>query len=82
MDLGKLLLRISTNPNNVDFKDFIRLVEGFGLKLKRSRGSHFMYARPGVPQLINIQNVGGKAKGYQVRQLLDIVEIYNLPLSQ
>ena len=79
MDKRQLLLRISNNPNNVDFKDFIRIIDAFGFILKRSHGSHFIYKKPGVSQLINVQNVNGKAKSYQVRQFLDILELYNLP---
>jgi predicted RNA binding protein YcfA (HicA-like mRNA interferase family) len=81
MDKRQLLLRISSNPDNVDFKDFVRIIEAFGFILKRSRGSHFMYKKPAVPQLINVQNVSGKAKGYQVKQFLDIIELYNLPFA-
>ena len=37
--------------------------------------------RPGVHELVNLQNVRGKAKAYQVRQLLQLVERYNLSLG-
>lgn len=32
----------------------------------------------GVEELLNFQNVGGKAKPYQVKQLIKIIEKYNL----
>jgi len=47
----------------------------------RIRGSHHILRRPGVPKLLNFQNVGGKAKPYQIRQLIEIVETYNLSLE-
>ena len=34
-----------------------------------------------VRELVNLQNVAGKAKPYQVQQLLEIVERYNLQLD-
>ena len=37
-----------------------------------------MFVHPTLQELVNLQEVGGKAKPYQVRQLLDLVETYNL----
>jgi hypothetical protein len=34
-----------------------------------------------LPELLNMQDVGGEAKSYQVRQLLRLVERYNLKLE-
>jgi len=34
-----------------------------------------------VRELLNLQDVAGKAKPYQVRQLLDLVERYNLSIG-
>jgi len=34
--------------------------------------------KEGIKELLNFQNVGGKAKPYQVKQFLKIVEKYNL----
>jgi len=38
--------------------------------LARQRGSHHIFRRPGSPRLLNLQDVRGMAKPYQVRQLL------------
>ena len=40
-----------------------------------------MFVHPTLRELVNLQKVGGKAKPYQVRQLLDLVERYNLQLD-
>jgi len=45
------------------------------------KGSHHIFVRPGVRELVNLQDVHSKAKPYQVRQLLDLVERYNLSLG-
>lgn len=34
-----------------------------------------------VDELVNLQNVGGQAKPYQIRQFLRLVERYNLNLE-
>jgi predicted RNA binding protein YcfA (HicA-like mRNA interferase family) len=59
-----------------------RLVEGFGFQLARINGSHHIFSHPGVNELVNIQNVRGEAKPYQVRQFLKLVESYNLQLAE
>ena len=40
-----------------------------------------IYVHPEVPELVNLQDIGGKAKPYQIRQLLQIIERYNLQLE-
>ena len=54
------------------------LARAFGFHLSRVSGSHHIFAQEGVRELVNLQDEGGKAKPYQVRQLLDLVERYNL----
>ncbi len=57
------------------------MAEAFGFQLARVKGSHHIYSHPSVPELVNLQSVNGKAKPYQVRQLLDLVGRYNLRLG-
>lgn len=77
----KLLRQILESPANVHFADFSRLVEAFGFRRERTSGSHNIYRRDGVRELINIQDVRGQAKPYQIRQFLKLVERYNLTLE-
>ncbi|MEA3427969.1 MAG: hypothetical protein U9Q84_01850 [Thermodesulfobacteriota bacterium] len=43
---------------------------------------HHIYVHRDVPELINLhQDVKGKAKPYQVKQLLQLVEKYNLQME-
>ncbi len=78
----KLLQRIINSQRNVRFKDFIALVEAFGFTLDRVRGSHFIYVHNDVDVLLNIQDVKGQAKPYQVRQFLQMIEHNNLTLGE
>ena len=68
--------------NNVAFGDMVSLVEGFGFSLARVTGSHHIFAHPAIPELVNVQSVGGEAKPYQIRQFLRLVERYNLQLEE
>jgi predicted RNA binding protein YcfA (HicA-like mRNA interferase family) len=59
----------------------VALVETFGFRLVQVSGSHHIFIHPAVDELVNLQNVKGQAKPYQVRQFLRLVERYNLRLE-
>ena len=82
MKKKKLLQKILTNSQNVKFSDMVSLVEAFGFNLSRTRGSHHIFVHPDVKELVNLQEVKGQAKPYQVRQFLKLVERYNLELEE
>jgi predicted RNA binding protein YcfA (HicA-like mRNA interferase family) len=77
----KILDRLLTGSLNTSFKDFCKLIEAFGFTLSRIRGSHHIYIHPAIDELVNVQEVGGKAKPYQIRQFLKLIEEYNLELA-
>ena len=79
----KLLARLVEGLlNNVQFGDFVSLVEGFGFELDRIRGSHHVYLHPqGQIRLVLQPRVDGTAKPYQARQLLRAVEDNRLTLE-
>jgi predicted RNA binding protein YcfA (HicA-like mRNA interferase family) len=81
MNPRKLFAKISNSQTNVRFGDLVRLAEAFGFELNRSGGSHFIYEHPDVPEHLNLQSVQGQAKPYQVRQLLKLIEQYNLEVK-
>jgi hypothetical protein len=49
--------------------------------MRRVSGSHHVFVHPEIPELINLQAVRGKAKPYQIRQFLKLVERYDLKLE-
>ena len=77
----KILQKILAGSKNIRFSDMIRLVEGFGFRLSRSEGSHYIFVHPDIPELVNLQEVKGKAKPYQIRQFLKLVERHSLKLE-
>ena len=67
--------RMRAIPQNVSYSDMYRLcVQLFGAP-RQSGGSHAVFATPwaGDPQ-VNIQDDHGKAKAYQVRQVLAAID--------
>lgn len=83
MNRKRLLLRLSRGRfNNVSFADFQDLIEGFGFQLARVSGSHHIFRHPALAEMVNLQEVAGEAKPYQIRQFLRLVERYNLKLEE
>lgn len=79
MKPAKLLRRLLDGAlRNVPFRDIRGLVEACGFRLSRVSGSHHIFEHPEVPVLLNLQEVAGEAKPYQIRQFLRLVERYNL----
>ena len=81
MNKRKLLQKILAGSKNVRFADMVSLVEAFGFHLARTDGSHHIFTHPQVPELVNLQNVKGQAKPYQIRQFLRLVERYSLEME-
>ncbi len=77
----RLIQKLLSGTKNIRFSDAQAAVEAFGFKLARISGSHHIYYHPDVPELINLQDVKGKAKPYQIKQFFEIVERYNLHLE-
>ena len=62
---------------NIDFDDLRGVLLSLGFS-ERSKGSHHIFSKPGVEELINLQRDGSKAKPYQVRQVRLIIQRNNL----
>ena len=74
----QLYEEIKRNPKNILFQRICQVAVAFGFKMRKGKGSHHIFTRPGVEELLNFQNVSGKAKPYQVKQLIKIIEKYGL----
>ncbi len=81
MKKRRLLEKALSKPASLRFLELGRLAEAHGYRLDRVRGSHHIYEHPQVPRPLNLQNVRGMAKAYQVRQLLRDIEEFNIPLQ-
>jgi len=74
----RIIEELRRNPKNVRFEHLCNLVQRFGFRFRGGKGSHRIFVREGVEELLNLQNAGGKAKPYQVRQFIKLVDKYNL----
>ncbi len=81
MNPRKLLNKALSSPANLRFEEACSLARAFGFHLSRVSGSHHIFAHPNVRELVNLQDVRGRAKPYQVKQLIALVERYNLSLG-
>ena len=83
MNRRRLLRKLASGSlRNVAFSDLRNLIEGFGFQLDRVTGSHHIFVHPDIPELVNLQEVKGEAKPYQIRQFLRLVERYNLRMEE
>ena len=71
----KLLEQMRRESANVRFNDLKKLCETYFGKPRQDGSSHAIFKTPwpGDPR-VNIQNAKGKAKPYQVRQVLQAIE--------
>jgi hypothetical protein len=73
--ITELLKRMLENPNNVKFSDLCKVCDHYFGEARQKGTSHRIYKTPwaGDPR-VNIQDGKGKAKFYQVRQVLKAIE--------
>jgi hypothetical protein len=69
------LAQMNRNPKDVRFSDLCKVCDHYFGEPRQSGSSHRLYKTPwqGDPR-INIQNHKGKAKAYQVKQVLLALE--------
>ena len=78
-DIVKILKEMKINPQGIRFRDLQKVCEHYFGEARQSGSSHCIYKTPwaGDPR-INIQNHKGKAKPYQVKQVLLAIEKYEV----
>lgn len=66
------------SDHNVGFTTLRTLLFTLGFR-ERVRGDHHIFTRESVVEILNLQPLpGGKAKGYQVRQVRNVIVRYKL----
>ena len=75
----KTLLQIlrGSSDSNVSFDDLRSLLCHLGFD-ERIRGSHHIFTKEGVEEILNLQPIGAKAKAYQVKQVRGVLVRYKL----
>ena len=73
--IEKIIEMMRREPGNVSFNDFKKVCVSYFGKPRQDGSSHAIFKTPwpGDPR-VNIQNAKGKAKPYQVRQVLQAID--------
>ena len=74
-DIEDIYAQMKRNPKGIRFNDLSKVCEHFFGEPRQSGSSHKVFKTPwqGDPR-VNIQNAKGKAKPYQVRQVLQAID--------
>jgi hypothetical protein len=75
----KLLIKIlrGTADTNIQFEQLCQLLRTLGFN-ERIRGSHHIFSKDGIEEILNLQPKQGKAKAYQVKQVRTVILKYQL----
>jgi predicted RNA binding protein YcfA (HicA-like mRNA interferase family) len=65
------------SDNNIDFNELSNFLTKLGFK-ERIKGSHHIFTKNGIEEIVNIQPNGKLAKIYQVKQIRKIIIEYKL----
>jgi hypothetical protein len=71
-----LILR-GASDSNVPFENLRHLLNHLGFE-ERIRGSHHIFTKEGVEEILNLQPKGSKSKPYQFKQVRNVVLKYKL----
>ena len=78
---GKFLVRLLSGSADqaLRFDELRALLRRLGFTERHRGGSHHIFTRDGVVEILNLQpRGGGEAKAYQVKQVRDIILRYQL----
>jgi predicted RNA binding protein YcfA (HicA-like mRNA interferase family) len=62
---------------NIPFSGMVRILKQLGFE-ERVRGSHHIFSREGIAEILNLQAKGSKCKPYQVKQVRNVIITYRL----
>ena len=66
---------LETSDANIPFELLCQLLVSLGFE-KRVQGSHHIFAKEEVEEILNLQPKQGKAKTYQVKQVRNVILKY------
>jgi predicted RNA binding protein YcfA (HicA-like mRNA interferase family) len=77
--IAKTLQRVlcGASDANLDFDEVCSLLRHLGFE-ERIRGSHHIFTRDGIDEILNLQPRNRQAKPYQVKQIRGVILDYHL----
>ncbi len=75
----KLIFKLlsGNSDKNFNFNDVVLLLQTVGFKM-RTKGSHHIFYKEDVLEIINLQPKDGKVKPYQLKQVRELLIKYKL----
>jgi hypothetical protein len=75
----KLLVKVllGNSDANIPFEPLCQLLSSLDFE-ERIQGSHHIFSRDGIDEILNLQPKQGKAKAYQIKQVRNIILKYQL----
>ena len=75
----KVLLKLlsGNSDSNFNFDELVKLLLQLGFE-ERIKGSHHIFTKENVNEIINLQPLNNKAKPYQVKQVRSLLLKYKL----
>ncbi|MBC7815898.1 MAG: type II toxin-antitoxin system HicA family toxin [Planctomycetaceae bacterium] len=70
---------LGSSDQSLRFDELCRVVRALGFD-ERIRGSHHIFTKENIDEIINLQPKRGLAKPYQVRQVRQLIHKYRLEL--
>jgi hypothetical protein len=73
--VDEIVAKMRRNPKGIRYRDLCKVCDFYFGEARQAGSSHRIYRTPwpGDPR-VNIQNAGGMAKAYQVRQVLRAID--------
>lgn len=65
------------SDSNIAFSDLRNVLIRLGFQ-ERVKGSHHIFWKDGLPEILNVQPNGSESKPYQVKQVRDLIVRYHL----
>jgi predicted RNA binding protein YcfA (HicA-like mRNA interferase family) len=80
----KLLLKLlsGNSDNNIGFEELRLILLTLGFTERKTGGSHRIFTKENITEIINIQPDGSKAKVYQVKQTRNLILKYKLSKNE
>lgn len=78
----KLYIKILTgrSDNNISFEQLCQMLKKLNFN-ERMKGSHHIFHKIGIAEILNLQEKEGKAKNYQVKQVRELIIKYKLKID-
>jgi predicted RNA binding protein YcfA (HicA-like mRNA interferase family) len=69
------------SDQNISFDDLCYVLDRAGFSFRQGGGSHRIYSKQDIPEIINVQPKGNLAKAYQVKQVRELLVRYKIEVQ-